>query len=262
MPAFNIFKKKKAFFDLDGTVYLGNTLIAGAPDLFKKLAENDVACFFLSNNTSKIKPEYVRRLNSMGISCEEKNIILPTDALLQQLKLENVTDIFLVGTAQLEAFIAANGISTKSENPKYVVVAFDTELTYDKLYKASMHIQKGVPYLATNIDVFCPTDQGNIPDTGSICQLLQETTGVKPKKVFGKPLPSMIKSYIADVKMEDIVIVGDRIYTDLQLARSLNCDFVLTLTGESTPADVPDLNYDKCMVVNTISDLMYNHQIA
>lgn len=253
---FDIYKKKKAFFDLDGTVYLSNELFNGAIEFFKKLQQNRVQYYFLSNNSSKVKTEYVNRLCGMGIDCTEDNIILPTDALLNQLQTEKVTEIFLVGNAALANFMNSNGIQTASHNPTYVIVAFDTEVTYDKLQKASIFIQQGVPYMATNIDLVCPTDKGYIPDTGALFQLLQTTTGIAPRKVFGKPLPSMIEQYITDVDIQDVVIMGDRTYTDMQLAISLNCDFILTLTGEASVSDLSHLNYDKCLVVNTIGDLV------
>lgn len=253
---FDIFKKKKAFFDLDGTVYLGNNVLDGAVAFFEKLRANHVHYYFLSNNSSKVKTEYVQRINNMGIACDEENIILPTDALLDQLINENVTDIHLVGNSKLAAFIESKGIRTTSANPKYVIVAFDTEVTYEKLQKASIFIQQGIPYMATNIDLVCPTDNGYIPDTGALYQLLQTTTGIKPAKVFGKPLPSMIESYIADVDVKDVVIMGDRTYTDMELAKTINCDFILTLTGEANVTDLVDLGYSKCLVVNSIGDLL------
>lgn len=255
---FDIFKKKKAFFDLDGTIYLGNRLLKGADQLFKLLQQNNVHYYFLSNNSSKVKSEYVKRINGMGISCTEENFILPTDALLLHLKDEKVTEIFLVGNSKLAAFFQSEGINTESDVPSYVVVAFDTEVTYAKLQKASIFIQNGVKYLATNIDLVCPTDHGYIPDTGALYQLLQTTTGIKPYKVFGKPLPSMIESYLHDVSVDDIVIVGDRTYTDMQLAKEIHCDFILTLTGETKVEDLPAVDYDKCLVVNSIGDLLIN----
>ena len=253
---FDIFKKKKAFFDLDGTVYLGNNILNGAVAFFKQLKENNVQYYFLSNNSSKVKTEYVKRINGMGIECEEENIILPTDALIQQLQNEKVSEIHLVGNSKLATFLNSLGIKTESKNPTYVIVAFDTEVTYDKLQKASIFIQQGVPYMATNIDLVCPTDKGYIPDTGALYQLLQTTTGTPPKKVFGKPLPSMVEQYINDVDIKDVVIMGDRTYTDMQLAIAINCDFILTLSGEASVTDLPHLNYDKCLVINSIGDLV------
>ena len=256
---FDIFKKKKAFFDLDGTVYMGNNVLKGAVEFFKQLRENNVQYYFLSNNSSKVKTEYVERINNMGIFCEVENIILPTDALLQQLHDEQIVEIHLVGNAKLAAFLHSNGINTASDNPKYVIVAFDTEVTYDKLQKAAIFIQQGVPYMATNIDLVCPTDSGYIPDTGALYQVLQTTTGIAPKKVFGKPLPSMIEQYISDVDINDVVIMGDRTYTDMQLARTINCDFILTLTGETNVNDLINLDYNKCLVVRSIGDLVGNN---
>lgn len=255
VPAFDIFQKKKAFFDLDGTVYLGNKLFEGAVELFERLRENNVEYYFLSNNSSKIKSDYFELLNSKKIYCKEENIILPTDSLIDRLREEGVTEIFLLGNSRVSAFFTENGINTQSRHPRYVIVTFDTEITYQKLKKASLFIQHGVPYMATNPDLVCPTEDGNIPDTGTLIQLLQTTTGIKPAMIFGKPLPAIIQSYIQHIDIDEVVIVGDRLYTDLELAKAINCDFVLTLSGETKQIDIPSLTYSRCHIVNSIADL-------
>ena len=253
----DIFKKKIAFFDLDGTIYLSETILDGAVDLFEKLRANNVDYYFLSNNCSQLKADYVNLLNRSGIICQHENIILPTDNLLHQLIEKGITEIFLVGNSKLESFFQTNGIQTQSEMPQCIIISFDTELTYQKLQKASILIQNGVPYMATNLDMVCPTNEGFIPDTGAICQLLETTTGIKPIQVFGKPMAEMIKPFINDIDINDVVIVGDRTYTDMELAKAIGCDFILTLTGETKIGDIGEIDYDKCQVIESIADLLH-----
>ena len=45
---------KAVFLDLDGTIYLGGELIAGALDFLDRCDEQGVKRFFLSNNSDSI----------------------------------------------------------------------------------------------------------------------------------------------------------------------------------------------------------------
>ncbi len=252
----DIFSKKKAFFDLDGTVNLGDMPIKGASEFFKSLKEKGLEYFFLSNNTSKVKKQYVDRLAAMNIKCTEQNIILPTDALMQWLITNNIEETFVLGNTAFTSYLQAHGIHTCSQNPQYVVVAFDTELTYQKLQQACLFIQRGIKFVVTNIDLVCPTENGYIPDTGSICQVIETTSGEKPFKIFGKPYKEMIEPHLEKTNTKDVVIIGDRIYTDMQLAKNINCDFILVLSGETKMKDLHKVDYDKWMFVNEIGELV------
>ena len=252
----DIFNKKKAFFDLDGTVNLGDMPIKGASEFFNSLKIKGVEYFFLSNNTSKVKKQYVERLEAMNIECSERCIILPTDALMQWLLSNNIVETFVLGNAAFTFYLQAHGIHTNSQNPQYIIVAFDTELTYQKLQQACIFIQQSVKYVVTNIDLVCPTENGYIPDTGAIAQMLETTTGQKPSKIFGKPYREMIEPHLDGIDTKDVVIIGDRIYTDMQLAKNIHCDFILVLSGETKFHDLHKVDYDKWMFVNEIGELV------
>ena len=247
----SLFEKKLFFIDLDGTVYIGDNKIPGAEQFLWLLKEKNIPYYFLSNNSSRSKSDYVKKLQCMGIDSNEEKIILSTDGLLEYLKSNQIRDVFVVGTRSMEKYIAAAGIKTSSSQPQYVVLGYDTELTYEKLRRASIHLLNGVPLLATHRDIVCPTLQGPVPDIGSMLALLEKATSKKPLKIFGKPNKEMVQHIIEqhNAKGSDTVIIGDRLYTDMELARRVGSGFVLVLSGETKREDIENsLNWPDLVV--------------
>jgi NagD protein len=139
-----------------------------------------------------------------------------------------------------EEFKAA-GFEITLDNPKAepdaVVVGFDTTLSYQRLCRAAWWISRGKPFFATNPDRVCPTDQPTVlVDCGSICAALQAATGCKPNAVLGKPDPAMIHGILHHHSLQpsNLAMVGDRLYTDIAMARQAGAFGVLVLTGETT----------------------------
>ncbi|MFQ6039177.1 MAG: HAD-IIA family hydrolase, partial [Candidatus Aminicenantales bacterium] len=174
------------------------------------------------------------------------------------LKDKNLRDLYVVGTASMRQMFEGAGLETDSPSPDCVVVGFDTELTYEKLRKAALLIQNGVEYIVTHPDLVCPTPEGFIPDAGSFVALLEKATGEKPSRIFGKPHREMVSHILKKhgVAPEEVVMIGDRIYTDMELARQIPCDFILVLTGETKREDLARLPTPPDLVVSRIGDIL------
>lgn len=239
------------FSDLDGTLYIGDTPINGAREFVDKIRSMGKKLFFLSNNSSKSKSEYVTKLKNMGIESSEEDIILSTDGVIAFLISEGVKSVFVLGTNALKGAIERAGISTNTEDPEYIVVGYDTELTYEKLTLASKYLNAGVDMLATHPDISCPTPDGPVPDCGALQAMLYATTGSRPVRVFGKPDPDILLKYLNKfgLNAERAAIIGDRIYTDMEMARRAGMMSILVLSGETTRDEVEDLDFppDVCL---------------
>ncbi len=124
----------------------------------------------------------------------------------------------------------------------YVLVGFDTELDYNKIEGACFYISRGFDYIATNCDLRCPVRDETYSDCGAICQLLETATNRKPLFLEGKPSPYIVESVLEkwNVHKEDIVCVGDRLYTDIAVGINAGVDTVLVLTGEAKMEDLSD----------------------
>lgn len=244
--------------DLDGTIYLGDRLIRGVPDFIGLLVRENIPFYFLSNNSSRSKQDYVKKLAALGIPAGEESILLSTDGVINYLKQKKCRQIFLLGTASMRQMFQAEDIQTESQKPEYVVLGFDTELNYKKLRNAALFMQNETPLLVSHPDLVCPTPEGPIPDAGAMLVLLETATGCKAEKIFGKPNPEMITHILRKHGAEprEAVMCGDRIYTDMELARRTGCDSILVLSGETTAKDVDNLEYKPTIIAESLGHLI------
>ena len=231
---------KKCFvLDMDGTVYLGNIPIQGAVDFIIR-HWRDVDFFFLSNNTSKGPDSYLRKITGMGIPATPENFLFPTTPLVEHLRNKQISRAYLVGNQDYAASLAQTmpELLLTENDAQAVILAYDTELTYEKLVTSCHLLQKStVAFLATHPDLVCPDPAGPLPDVGSFIALYQKATGRVPDHIFGKPDPHVLSPVLARYAKEEMVMVGDRLATDKKLAENAGIDFVLVLSGEASESD-------------------------
>lgn len=237
----NNLKDKSVFLlDMDGTIYLGDKLIDGALEFLKKIKSINKKYIFLTNNSSKNKLSYVEKLNNLGINASLDDIFTSGEATTIYLKnkLPN-GKVFLLGTKELEDEFINEGFEIVKERNKdvdFVVLGFDTTLTYEKLWIACEYISEGVDYIATHPDFNCPLPEGKfMPDAGAMAAFIEASTEITPK-VIGKPNKEMVNALLEkySVNFEDVVMVGDRLYTDIKMGEVSNISTVLVYSGETT----------------------------
>ena len=248
---------KAVFLDLDGTIYLGDELIDGAIEFLNRCKEKGVQRFFLSNNSSKSVTEYLAKLHGFGIPAKAKDVLLSTHDLLSWLGKEGVTETYLVGTEGMRSMLEEVGVSTRSSEPQYVVLGYDTQIDYDKLTTASIHLHSGVPLVASHPDIVCPSLDGGLPDVGAYLALFKATTGVEPTHICGKPNAGMILHKIEELGLQpsECAMVGDRLYTDMEMAARAGVVGVLVLSGEATIGDLEAASQTPDLVVKSVADL-------
>jgi HAD superfamily hydrolase (TIGR01450 family) len=238
---------KHVALDMDGTIYNGNTLFPFTVDFLNFLKKNDIGYSFLTNNPSKSTADYLAHLEKMGIPATEEEMYTSAVATINFIKNHHpaIKKLFILGTpSMIKEFEAAGFISTADtadDKPDALVVGFDMSLVYSRLCRASYWASQGLPYFATNPDWVCPTDQPNIlVDCGAICACIEAATKRKPDAVIGKPDPGMLDGILHKYKLQpsEIAMVGDRIYTDVQMAKNAGAIGVLVLSGEATKSDV------------------------
>ena len=245
------------FLDLDGTIYLGDSLIEGAAKFLDRLENRGIKRFFLSNNSSKSVGQYLVKLRDLGIEADEREILLSTHDLIAWLAKEGVSETYLVGTEGMSEMLEENGISTSSNEPELVVLGYDTEINYDKLSRASVHLHNGVPMVASHPDMVCPSPEGGLPDTGAYMALFEATTGARPVHVCGKPNKGMILHKIEQIGLEasECAMVGDRLYTDMEMAERAGVHGILVLSGEATLEDLGGSGMSPSLVVESVGSL-------
>lgn len=238
--------RKAALFvsDLDGTVYLGDRPIDGAVELANALRKRGKRLLFFTNNASKTKRFYTEKLKRLGFGdCE---VMTAGDVTISYL-LRNYPEksVCLVGTELLKSDMLTAGINiVNSAEADIVVSSFDTELTYEKVRTACDAIANGALYLATHPDYKCPLDNGAfLPDSGAIAAMITAATGKTPK-YLGKPYKETATAIgvATGVPAESTVCIGDRLYTDIALAKNSGMISALVLSGETVQSDITEEN--------------------
>lgn len=255
-------KEKKYFLlDMDGTIYLGDEIIDGAKEFLEKLKESQKKYLFLTNNSSKSKLDYVEKLKRLGIDSEEKEIFTSGDATIIYLnKIKKNAKVFLLGTKALEEEFKKCGfqiVKKRGEKIDFVVLGFDTTLTYEKLWIACDYILEGVQYIATHPDFVCPLPGGKVmPDVGSIIELIKGTTGKEPL-IIGKPYKYIVDAVLEKYKLEkkEIAIVGDRLYTDIRTGIENGLASVLVMSGETNKKMLKNTKFIPDYIFNSVKDI-------
>ncbi|NVM36745.1 MAG: HAD-IIA family hydrolase [Candidatus Lokiarchaeota archaeon] len=255
---FELTTKQVYFFDLDGTIYLGNKLFKGVLELIEVLRAKKKDFFFLSNNSSKSTGDYLKKLNKFNLNITRNNLILSQHPTIEYLKKNNFKNIFLLGTQSLKNEFKQEGFELTEDDPEILVLAFDQELTYERLTKAAYLLQKNdFPYIATHLDNRCPTENGYIPDAGGIAALLYKATEKKPK-VFGKPNKEMLLFMLDELMISpnNAAIFGDRLYTDIKMGKEAELTTCCVLSGETTMEMINTSDYKPDFILNGIWELL------
>ena len=244
--------------DMDGTVFLGPHAIPGAPEFIRFLHDTGRRYLFFTNNPSGNAAQYSAKLQRMGIGAAPEDILTAGEATARYLAHETpYRRLYVLGTPSFEGELRRWGLEPVQEDAEAVVLSFDKTLTYAKLEWACLLLDKGLPYIATNPDRVCPMDYGAIPDCGSMAALIASATGRTPQFI-GKPDPLM-----ARMGMEKIgalsgktAMVGDRLYTDIEMAHRAGITGILVLSGETQAADLKHAQHAPDHVFLSVKELM------
>ncbi len=229
-------EKKCVVLDLDGTVYMGDIPIEGAVAGILRCWER-LDFRFLSNNTSKSPESYVAKLNRMGIPARLDQFLCPTTPLVDFLRKSGTACAYVVGNRDFQADLARRmpELRQQEDGAECVVLAYDTELSYEKLARSCLLLQRpDVKFYATHPDLVCPSPEGPLPDVGSMLKLYETATGRTPDQIFGKPDPEVLAPVLAQYPCSAVVMAGDRLSTDKKLAENAGIDFICVLSGECT----------------------------
>lgn len=229
--------------DMDGTLYLGAKLFPQTPPFLASLARLGIGTSFLTNNCSRSRAEYAKHLGELGINASVDSIQTSAQSAAHHLhtQLPHVRKLFILGTTGLADDLKSEGFQIVEREPEAVIVGFDTKLTYDHLCQTAYWISRGLPYIATHPDRVCPTDRPIVlPDCAAICSLFETATGRPPDAIPGKPDPTMLRAVFAKYGLaaNEVMMVGDRLYTDIRMARDAGAVAALTLTGEAKRSDL------------------------
>jgi NagD protein len=243
--------------DMDGVIYRGSELIAGAQRFVNTLRRSDTPFLFLTNNSQRTRRDVATKLRRMGIQAEEQHVFtcaMATARFLAQQKPNGTA--YVIGEGGLLQALHTNGYSVVDHDPDYVVVGEGRSLNFEMFETAVRMIQKGAKLVATNLDPNCPTQQGMRPGCGAIVALLETATGRKAFSV-GKPSPVMMRAARKELGLsaDETIMIGDTMETDILGGVQMGYRTVLVLSGSTRKEDVDNYAYRPDTIVDSVADL-------
>lgn len=230
-------KYDSIFFDLDGVVYLGDTLIPGADTTISELRKSHKVGF-ITNNASRTCAEFADKLTLLNIPTRESEVISTPGVLVNAINtlLPNTKRVLAIASSGVKDLLLEAGyeiVTSHDDNPDLVVNGLCKNLTWEDLAEASYAIGAGVQWWATNLDPVVPTDHGLAPGNGSIIALLNTVTGRMPRD-FGKPNREIFDHAFERFQVKKPLFIGDTLSTDILGAKNAQIDSALVLTGNTT----------------------------
>jgi len=243
--------------DMDGTIYKGNDLIPGAVDFINFLKTSNIPFLFLTNNSSNPRQHYVTKLRRMGFDIGENDILTSAVATSQYIMNNRKgKKTFPLATPDVTVELSSMGVDITDSDPDMVLLTFDRTITFDKINRAYHFIMEGAELIATHPDDLCPTEEAYDVDIGPFIRLFESLTG-KKALVIGKPNELMLKMAASkmNVDEDEVIMVGDRLYTDMRMAHDAGTRSIMVLTGEARVEDLEDSDIRPTHVVRSVGDI-------
>lgn len=258
-------------FDLDGTVYLGDSALPGAVDGIAQLRQMGKRVLFVSNKPLEPRDNYARKLTKLGIPAAPDDVITSAFVLGYHLsRTEPDLNLYVVGEQNLLDELRGHGLKIVNEfldqdpleviqphGVDAVVVAFDRTLTYRKLNTAYQALRRGARFFATNADKACPMPGGAIPDAGGTIAALEHMTGRKVELLAGKPSSLIMQVALQrlDLPAERVMMIGDRLETDIFMGQQSGMQTAVTLTGVAKREDIAKMTSPPDYIIENIGEL-------
>lgn len=233
-------------FDLDGTLYLGEAVIEGAPRVIASLRADGARVCFLTNKAIVTREAYAEKLARLGIPCRPEEVVTSSQVLSEHLaSTAPGARLYVIGEEPLLRVLRASGLRasrTDWQGAQYVVLSWDRQFHYDQIAGALQAIRAGARTIATNPDRTCPVSGGEVPDAGAIIGAVEGATGRPLDLNVGKPSRLALDAALRVLgrRASQCLMVGDRIETDIRMATDAGMDSALVLTGVARPSDLAD----------------------
>src|SRR3954467_4551148 len=240
--------------DMDGVLYRGSEMIAGADRFVRELRERGIPFRFLTNNSQRTRRDIVAKLARMNIDVEEEHIYtcaMATATYLERQKPKGTA--YVIGEGGLLTALHHHGYAIVDHDPDYVVVGEGRTFNLELVEAAVRMILGGAKLIATNLDPNCPTQNGLRPGCGAMVAMLEIATGVKAFSV-GKPSPVMMRAARKELGLttDETTMIGDTMETDILGGVQLGFHTVLVLSGGTRREDLIRYAYAPEIVVASL----------
>jgi NagD protein len=251
--------KQGLMIDMDGVIYAGEELIKGADVFVKRLMDKKIPFTFLSNNSSKSRPDAVEKLAKLGIKVTENHIYTSAMATATFL-IDHYPDcsVHVLGEGGLLKSLKNAGIRQSTKKPDLVILGEGQEFSLDKVHKAVDMILAGARFIATNRDPSPRREGWNNLGIAATAAMIEEASGRKPF-VIGKPSPVMMRSAAAYMRLtpENVTVIGDTMETDIIGGIFMGFKTILVLSGIADEKELIKYGYRPHLVVDSVDEIEF-----
>ncbi len=234
--------------DLDGVVYRGSSPIPGSVGVLRTALESGRAITFATNNASREPSVVEEHLCSLGLEPGGWGVVSSAQAAASYV-VSVVTDaspVLAVGGRGVAHALREVGLVSFSarEASAYgqasaVVQGAGTGVNWRDLAEVAYQVTGGALWVATNPDRTIPTARGLAPGNGALVEAVRAAVGVEPI-VAGKPEPLLYDLALRQQWMaaENVLVIGDRLDTDIAAAHVAGLDSLFLLSGAHSLLDL------------------------
>jgi HAD superfamily hydrolase (TIGR01450 family) len=247
--------------DLDGTVWVGDRGVPGAPEALDALRRAGKELVFVTNDSRTSADRLAARLREIGIAAQPDDV-LTAGEVTARLAAESCGgggDAFVIGSPALHRQVAEAGLRVANggngAGADVVVVALHTEFSYAELRTATLALAGGAKLFATNREPGLPMPDGTWPGTGAIVAAVEYASGATAT-IGGKPerhLFDRARRRLGAVSR--VAMVGDGLASDVAGAAGAGLATILVLTGNASRQQVEGADPQPDHVIDSIAEL-------
>ncbi|CAH0121321.1 Sugar-phosphatase AraL [Paenibacillus sp. CECT 9249] len=249
------------FFDLDGTIFLGDRLLPGVRETLARLREQGKEMMFLSNTTTRTRTECLDKLRGLGLEASLDEVV--TAAYMAAVYLSErspAANVLAIGEHALCAELDERHVrrTTDPAEATHVLVGMDRRFDYGKIHLAMTAVRNGALLIAANPDPYCPLDGDAVPDTWSMVKAIEAASEGTVQTVIGKP-----SAYYANKVLQwgnwrrgHCLMVGDRYETDMLLGIENGIPTALVLTGVTSASDLERYPDEPDYAIGSLDELL------
>ncbi len=252
--------------DMDGVLWKESQPLADLPLVFGMIKNFGWDVLGMTNNSTRTSAHYLSKLKSFGVDLEPWQVINSSETTAYYLKerYPQGGEVYMVGEHGLLSALKNAGffpLEDEEGEPLAVVVGMDRELTYPKIERAARYIREGIPFIGTNPDKTYPTPDGLAPGAGVVLAAIEAASGKSPL-IMGKPNKRMYQAALErfGCSPEEVLVVGDRLETDILGAYRAGCHSALVLSGVSSREALKDWTPAPDVVAEDVRALLESFQ--
>jgi HAD superfamily hydrolase (TIGR01458 family) len=241
--------------DLDGTLYVGSQVVAGAPEAVRWLRDQGLTVRFCTNTDSITRAALADRLARRGFETSEEELVTPVAVAERLFASASQARVLAVAADEVRQLLSRFLAGPDAPATHVLVADPSYGATYADLDGAFRALRAGAELVATQVNRIAVRDDGEHLDTGGWVQLLEYATG-QTARVLGKPSPEFFTAPLDSLGRgpDTAVVVGDDLAADIGGGHAVGAATVLVRTGKGDRPQ-PGAQAEPDAVIDSIADL-------